>query len=178
VGLEIEDGEILDVSCDTDGNWDHEGAGEKATEANYERLNRELIKQADQANKDYMAHCAETGDDPLHNFYVNRTVKRKEHWQARFTAWIGLSKHGFAVTEVRRGKHTFEPSKLPEHVSDFLGLQKVGNRYCMEGITSFDDITNVDSVTPSLVSFTIERDIPRPAAIVKSEIQAIARRNR
>ncbi len=161
VGLEIENGEILDVSCDTDGNWDRDGSGEKATEANYERLNRELIASAERASKDYLAHCAETGDDPLGNFYVDRTKKRKEHWQAQFRAWIGLAKHGFAVTEAYRGKRTYKPGELPTYVSEFLGLQKVGDRYCMEGITSFDDMSGADKVNPSRISFTIEREIPR-----------------
>ncbi len=177
VGLEIENGEILDVSCDTDGNWDREGSGEKATEANYERLNRELIAGAERVNKDYMEHCAETGDDPLGNFYVDRTKKRKEHWESMIRPWIGIAKHGFAVTEAWRGKKVYKPSELPGHVSQFLGIQKIGDRYCMEGITSYEDLIGADSVKPGLITFTIERDIPRPAAIVAREIKAIARRN-
>ncbi len=177
VGLEIENGEILDVSCGTDGNWDHDGSGEKATEENYDRLNRELIAQSDKANKDYQKHCLETGDDPLHTFFVDRTTKRKEHWQAHISAWIGLAQYGFAVTEVIHGKRVYYPTTLPKHIWEFLGLQKVGDRYCMEGITSFDDMTGADSVNPSSMSFTVEREIPRPAAIVKREIREIAARN-
>jgi hypothetical protein len=176
VGLEIEDGEILDVSCDNDGNWEFDGTGEKATEANYERLNRELIAGAERAGKDYLAHCAETGEDPLGNFYVARTTKRKEHWQTEFTPWIGLSEHGYAITQARRGKHAYRPGELPEHVSEFLGLHKIGDRYCMEGITSADVITGADSVSPSSISFTVEKVTPRPVNVVKREIRTAAKR--
>lgn len=174
-GLEIDNGEIFDVNCDTDGNWDREGTGERATAKNYERLNRERIAQLNRSQKEYLSYCAETGDDPLHEFYVDRAIKHKEHWQAQFTAWIGLAKHGFAVTGVTRGKTSYDPRYLPAHVSEFLQLKKVGDRFCMEGITNFDGMTGADSVKPNKVSFTVERETPRPGRIVKNEIKTAAR---
>lgn len=176
-GLEIDNGEILDVNCDTDGNWDREGTGEKATEENYERLNRELMAQTDKAVKEYLQHCAESGDDPLHNFFVPRTVKRKERWNAKITPWLGLAKYGFAVTECWRGKQWFSPGEVPKHISEFLGLQKVGDRFCMEGITSFDQMVNADKVNPTAIRFTVENETPRPDKVVQREIKAIAKRN-
>lgn len=173
-GFGCEDGEILDVCCDADGNWDIEGSGYDSTPGNWERMNEELLRDSERAAKNYHDFCRETGTDPLHALYIERTKTVREHWVALFTLWIGAATHGLAVTQVGRGRKTcLDPQQAPKYVRDYLGLVKVGNRWCMDGVHSAKDMINAGYVGNGYVKFTVERKVPMSAKKIAGQVRRI-----
>lgn len=65
-GYGVEAGQIVEVSCDVDGNWATDSAEVKAhTEAELERVQAELLEESSTQELSYLRHCAEAGEDPL-----------------------------------------------------------------------------------------------------------------
>jgi hypothetical protein len=113
--------------CDSDGN--HEPLSLK--EMNL------LCDQEHQLWLDYSAWVIErNGEDPIGEFIVKRDRKFKRNYVAHFQHWIGERDHGLALTGVRWAGGLARPEELPEGFQQFLCLKKVGNRWCMDGITT------------------------------------------
>lgn len=74
--------------------------------------------------REYYAYVAETGADPVSQFVLPTSKKRKRRWQARVRNWIGSQTHGLRVIGVRRrGRGSWVSLEdAPVEVSDFLFL--------------------------------------------------------
>ena len=91
---------------------------------------------------DYAAYVAETGEDPLNNYTVDREIKMVETWTATLETWIGSRKLGLRIKSVRRkGDKTDTPNQsLPNHVRDYLEMKRKGSIFYCDGIHSFSDV--------------------------------------
>ena len=105
-------------SVDTDGDgWDSSDEWEytlddAACAADY--------AAAEQSWIDYAAHVAETGEDPLNNYWVApcEPASRVTRWRVTF----GEEGGKVVVREARRGTRTYLPVQLPAPVREYLCL--------------------------------------------------------
>ena len=190
VGIDVEDGELLYVECDPDGNWDYTGWGEPATEENYGTEMERLCAETDRAAKDYFSYCATHGHDPLREFLVRRETGRKENYIVYAEKWVGSDEHGMAVTAIRGAASHLNGNKLttdigndvPKHLAEFLYLQKIGDRYCMVGVHSKEDICSGcvgcvgDYKRGIYIKFQLTNTKPRPERLIKQDIRKLAKR--
>ena len=136
----------------------------------------------------YARDCAETGEDPLCNYNVRRTIEKTENWVIWFTDWIGREQHGYAVIDGRHGSfhsrshtHIFEPQNFPKPLAEYLFLTNVGGRWCMEGVT-MEDIRNdagyVSATGPKYyMKLKIKYTADRNARDVKRDVKAAANKH-
>ena len=164
---------VFDWDCDTDGNWDYEPRCplEEYTEAEQEAISLE----ANQAVREYLQYVLRTGEDPLSEFYVRRTRKVKERWTLRFARTLS----GVVLAGARRGDEKFKsPKYIPDYVLQFAGVEPdlikdpAGPRL-MRVRWQWGD---VKLARDGRFPYTIDRDVPRPAKVVKSELRKLARR--
>jgi len=106
-------------TVDTDGNWD------LADETPYAPDDAAYAADADIAKHgwlDYAAHVAETGKDPLNNYWVSPRgpTDRVTRWRVTF----GEEGGKVVVREARRGTRTYTPEQLPPEVQSYLCLNE------------------------------------------------------
>lgn len=153
--------------CDSDGN--HDGCDESDVPT---------IEEQEAAWLDYSRHVAATGCDPLREFNVPRTTKRKE----RYTAAFRLSILGAALVAVRRGGKVVPLRDLPQRVVDYLCVERLngaaGNLRYRGG---WDELVGLDCVTvyrgTARVTFTLDHEEPRAEAAVEADLRKAARRH-
>jgi len=170
-------------TCDECG--DHESFESEEGETLDEAVGK-YCRDAEKSWIEYAKDCAETGQDPLGNYSVQHTFTKKENWVIWFTDWVGREEHGYAVIDGRHGtnkpghKGIFQPNEFSEDVAQYLCLKKVGDRYCMEGVTMKDIRDNVGYVSAGgpkhYMKLKITYDKPRNARDVAREVKAAAQR--
>lgn len=127
---------------------------------------------------DYSRDVAATGCDPLGEFNVPRTTKRKE----RYTAAFRKSILGAALVAVRRSNKVVPLRDLPQRVIDYIDAERLngaaGNLRYRGG---WDELVGLDCVTvyrgTARVTFTLESEEPRPEAAVEADLRRAARRH-
>jgi hypothetical protein len=141
--------------CDADGNHDSLDEEDVPTPA-----------QHDAAWADYARHVMQTGADPLDNYYVRRTGKRREAWRFRFAL------PGPRLIQAARGRRDVAPADLPLHVRRWLNLA--------DDNASLGD--SVEDLTAAGVPLdgrwwraTLDHVYPRPPALVAAELRRAAR---
>lgn len=102
---------------DTDGDWD------LADETPYTPDDAACAADyaaSEQSWLDYAAHVAETGEDPLDNYWVApcEPATRVTRWRVTF----GEEGGKVVVREARRGTRTYTPAQLPAPVRAYLCL--------------------------------------------------------
>ena len=104
-------------TVDADGNWDLADEtpytlDDAACAADYAAAERSWL--------DYAAHVAETGEDPLENYWVApcEPATRVTRWRVTFGEQGGK----VVVREARRGTRTYTPEQLPALVRAYLCL--------------------------------------------------------
>jgi hypothetical protein len=179
-------------TCDADGNHEPFPDGWSDEGVTLEDEVNSYCEDADKSWLEYAQDCSRTGQDPLGEYSVQHTVKKKENWIIWFTDWIGREEHGYAVIDGRHGgvKAGRTDIKLPQDfsksVAEYLCLKKVGDRYCMEGVT-LEDIRNdvgylsqpipvpLFGVGPKFyMKLQISYDKPRSARAVSRDVKAAA----
>lgn len=106
-------------TVDTDGNWDF------VDETPYTPNDAAYAADANIAEHgwlDYAAHVAESGDDPLNNYWVSPRgpTDRVTRWRVTFGEQGGK----VVVREARRGTRTYLPAQLPPEVQSYLCLNE------------------------------------------------------
>ena len=158
--------------CDSDGN--HEDCTKRDADA--------FFRDEHQSWLDYAAYVAETGEDPLRNYSVDRETRVDETWTATLETWIGSRKLGLRIRSVKRkGDKTNTPNQsLPEHVRDYLEMKcKGGISYC-DGIHSFDDVCPTDGDkligrgATRKITFTLTVKTPIDPEKVRASLVAVA----
>ena len=153
--------------CDSDGNHDGCDAGDVPT-----------IEEEEAAWLDYSRHVAATGSDPLGEFNVPRTTKRKE----RYTAAFRLSILGAALVAVRRGGKVVPLRDLPQRVVDYLCVERLngaaGNLRFTDGWQALLAIPEVKMYRGTArVTFTLDHEESRAEAAVEADLRRAARRH-
>jgi hypothetical protein len=77
-------------------------------------------------------------DTGTHEIHIHPKYPITEHWQAKFRAWIGNSKHGVLFVGARkscRGKW-LNGDEIPEQIADFLRPKKINGRWCIPDINT------------------------------------------
>lgn len=118
--------------CGTGGN--HEDCGKREAD--------QFCRDEHQSWLDYAAYVAETGEDPLGNYSVDRETRTDETWTATLQVWIGSRKLGLRIKSVKRkGDKADTPNQsLPEYVREYLEMKRKGGISYCDGIHSFSDI--------------------------------------
>ena len=103
---------------------------------------------------------------------VKHSAKVSERWEFKFNVSI----LGPVIREARRGRRKVLPSKLPDHVKQYLQLDK-GNRK----VADFADWKAFEEAVPGIkpmrwVAIQIEHEKPRNPETVKRELRKLARR--
>ena len=129
-------------------------------------------EEIDASWKEYAAHVAATGTDPLGNYCVPRSIKRREVWFFSF----GKSIVGPVLLRARRGRRVIPAHELPQHVRDFLGLDAQARR--LEGLSWAE----LEEHVPGLVAgrwtrHKIEYRAPRKPSTIARELRAAAKRD-
>jgi hypothetical protein len=106
-------------TADTDGNWIF------VEETPYTLEDAAYAADADIASRswlDYAAHVAETGEDPLDNYWVapRGPATRITRWRVTF----GEEGGKVVVREARRGTRSYAPAQLPAPVREYLCLNE------------------------------------------------------
>ena len=153
--------------CDSDGNHDDCEQGDVPTCEQYEA-----------AWLDYSRHVAATGCDPLREFNVPRTTKRK----GRYTAAFRKSILGASLVAVRRAGKVVPLRDLPQRLIDYIDAERLngaaGNLRYRGG---WDKLVGLDCVTvyrgTARVTFTLDHEEPRGEAAVETDLRRAARRH-
>ena len=127
---------------------------------------------------DYSRYVAATGCDPLGEFNVPRTTKRKE----RYTAAFRLSILGAALVAVRRGGKVVPLRDLPQRVVDYLCVERLngaaGNLRFTDGWQALLAIPEVKMYRGTArVTFTLDHEESRAEAAVEADLRRAARRH-
>lgn len=106
-------------TVDADGNWDL--ADETPTTLDDAAYAADAAA-AEQSWLDYAAHVAESGEDPLDNYWVapREPATRVTRWRVTF----GEEGGKVVVREARRGTRTYPPAQLPAPVRAYLCLNE------------------------------------------------------
>lgn len=158
--------------CDSDGS--HKSCAKREAD--------QFCRDERQSWLDYAAYVAETGEDPLGNYHVDRETRVDETWTTTLQTWIGSRKLGLRIKSVKRkGDKTDTPNQfLPEYVREYLEMKRKGGISYCEGIHSFDEVcpTGDDKLTgrgtTRKITFTLDRRIPFPAAQIRANLIAAA----
>ena len=147
--------------CDSDGNHDD--------------IDAEDIPSADdqrRAWREYSAHVAETGEDPLGEFTIKRHIVRRETWRFKIVPSI----LGAVVTQAQRARKFYWPRELPDHVRQYLNLRP-GNHALQDFPTWQSFIETFPDHKPGKWFYaTLEHKVPRKPEIVARELRAGARK--
>ena len=125
----------------------------------------------------YAQFVVDTGTDPLHNYLIRHTVKRRERWTLQFSR----SLVGIVLTGARRGRRGqwLGPSGVPRHVMVFAGV--TDERLAKECGPLITNLTPDDAREHSSKSMRwsglIDAEIPRNPETVQRELRAAARRH-
>ena len=151
-------------SVDTYGDGDHEDIDEEDLPTGGE-IEMSWIE--------YSRHVAATGEDPLGEFYVNKSVKVREAWRFRFAPSI----LGVVVTKAQRNKKDYDVRNLPQHVAEYLRLKPKSN--VLYDFPKWEDFASaVEGVKPNVwFKDHIERHVSRNPETVKGELIALAKRH-
>ena len=151
-----------------DGTW-----SESDADGNHDSLDKEdvpTVEQHDAAWLDYARYVAAAGSDPLNNYYIRRTVKRREAWRFRLRRSIV----GAVLVQAARSRKEVRFYQIPNHVRRYLNLQ--GTTRTLGD--SVDDLTTAGvPLDCRWYRATIEHETPRPAARVAAELRRAARRH-
>ena len=186
-GLGVEGGEITTHTCDSDGSWETDGEGVKATNDNLSAESDKLYKEHTEANKKYDEYCAEHGEDPLHMYYVHRHDHHEGLFQATITTWEHTEELGLKLVEVKdlSGPEpvVLDMDNLPKHVHEYLLLDREHDTWFIDGIITVKDIADVDASVlprkdgdPVVVNFPLKWKTPRDPEKIKQDIITIAKR--
>jgi hypothetical protein len=150
-------------SVDEHSDGDHEDCDESDLPSHQE---------VDASWRDYAAHVAATGLDPLGNYYVSRSVGRREVWHFAFNKSIV----GPVLLRAKRGRRVIPGHELPKHVRDYLGLDALAR--CLTGL-SWQELGDA---MPGLKAgrwtrHEIEHHAPRKPETIARELRAAARRH-
>jgi hypothetical protein len=127
-------------------------------------------EEIDASWREYAAHVAATGTDPLGNYHIRRERTEPQSWAFQFSNSIV----GPVLLRARRGRRDVPSRELPQHVRDFLGLDAQARR--LEGL-SWDELeaSNPGLKAGQWVRYTLEHRAPRKPETVARELRAIAR---
>lgn len=149
------------ISCDGDGRYFREyiwiyqdgtytigddcGDHEQIDESDIEE-----ILCGDKSNE-YVGHVAETGDDYLDLFLVNKTRTIKPNLYIKCKSWVGQKTIGQRVESIMvsntKFKGNYKPSECPKEVADYICLEERGEGgFFLDGVTD-DLISQHDDIT-------------------------------
>lgn len=180
-------------TCDGEGDWDTSYECD-LDEFDEEAAYRRMWNEVDAAQRGYFEHVAETGDDPLDEFYVKRTETVTERW--RIYAVTRPDGKTYITGGLGEGIHACPSAALlPVHVLHYLSVVEDDIRArpdeaCVDwsqpidklgGITELNSARATDGQGGEIQfhSFAIEFDHNRPrnADVVAEELKAAARRS-
>lgn len=174
-----------DNNCDAPGGW-HKGSYwidgkgytfDEFSDGDHEGIDEEDIPKHEEVKKawdEYAKWVIQNGTDPLGEYYVKYTRKVKERWSIK----VRRSICGMVVSEIRRGRTSVPARKdsLPQHLAEYLNLLP-GRVLVLGDFTTTEGLAEVGIKLGRWHTFTIEREVERPAAKVTAELRKIARRN-
>ena len=170
---------------DSDGTY----TVDRYADGDHEGIDEEELPTPDDIDKswrEYAAYVSASGLDPLGNYTVKRTTKKKERYTATFKhmTWAGV-----VLCEVKRRGEKLVLRDLPERVAEYLWVERKdeSSAWIFNGgdwayFTSLDCVKALPVkkgviMPEAVVTFTLEYDCPRPAATVTAELRRIARRH-
>lgn len=152
--------------CDSDGN--HDPCDEDDVPS---------WEQVEAAWLEYSRHVAATGCDPLGEFMVARTTKRKERYTAAFRKGIA----GPVLIKLTRGGKSVPVHEIPGRVAEFLMIKRTNNPNCNTFDGDWETLAACDGVKVyrgvARITFTIEHGEPRGDAAVSADLRRAARRH-
>jgi hypothetical protein len=134
--------------------------------------------EVDQSWIDYSRDVAATGCDPLGEFFIPRTTKRKE----RYTAAFRPSIIGGLLVAVRRGGKVVQLCDLPQRAIEYLDCERMpGAAGKLRFRGGWQELTGLDCVKlyrgTARVTFTLDHEEPRPEAAVEADLRRAARKH-
>lgn len=129
-------------------------------------------EEINKAWQEYYAYVAKTGCDPVGDFMIKRSIKKKERWEFRFSDSI----LGYVVQQARHAGKLVNPEQLPEHVRRYLNVPDKG-RAVLGDFES--DKPAFQQLFPKFWKWNvqyIEHEIPRDKALVERELKTAARK--
>ena len=158
--------------------WTHDDGSYSICDAdgNHDDIDADDIPSADEhaaAWLDYSRHVAATGEDPLCEFYVARTRKRREAWRVQ----IGNSIVGPIAARFMRGRREVSRDNLPQHVVAYLNLDAARRR--LADFETWPDLAAAGVVMSrnGWHAFHLNVETPRRADIVARELKRAARKH-
>jgi hypothetical protein len=152
------------------------------SDGNHEPISRrDVIELSNQENQLWLEYStwvvAHKGADPIGEFIVRPQRKIRRNYIAHFSHWIGESKHGLALDSVKWAKGVQKPHELPEPMQFCFCLKKVGNRWCMDGVTLDDLKDNVGYVGKNYFKGTAEWSEPLPDNEIRRRVLRLAKKH-
>lgn len=127
-------------------------------------------EEIDASWREYAKHVLATGEDPLGNYYVQRESRRDESWFFSFNKSIV----GPVLLRARRGRREVPASELPQHVREYLNLDKRGLR--LLDFKTWDELAEAlpNAVPGQWVKQSIEHRASRKPETIARELRAAA----
>lgn len=128
---------------------------------------------------DYYRHVAETGEDPLDEFYVKRSHKVKQVWYVAFSRTADGTPYLTRIKHAGRYYAPFDPAALPKHVKDYLWVEDKPGVPRMELGIQWDDLVEALGIDKldKLQRIELEYDAPFSARRIRQQLQKLARRS-
>jgi hypothetical protein len=151
-------------SVDEYSDGDHEDADAEDLPS-YEEVDRNWYE--------YHQYVAETGEDPLDEFFVKRHRTVKQVWYVAFANGIS----GTGVQRIKHGKRYYAAYEVPQHVKDYLMVVETPNMLQLKMDMPWKELVEVLGGEPGqkLHRFAIEHKVPVSEAKVKRELLKLAR---
>lgn len=163
---------------------------DRYSDGDHDSISKRDLPSPDDISKswrEYREYVARTGLDPLGEFTsVRTTTKRRERYAATFRQSIA----GAVLVRVARGGKPLPIRSLPERVVEYLCVGRpnasanwrfVGGEgdqwaalVACEGVK---ERVRKNAPREARISFVIEHEVPRPAAVVARELKQAARRS-
>lgn len=123
--------------------------------------------------REYAQHVAETGEDPLSNYYVRRHQTKQQSWSFCF----GNSIVGPVLLRALHGRRRVLGLDLPFHIREFLNLHRDGRR--LLDFATWEDFTaGAPDIKPGKwVHYKIDYRQPRNPETIVRELRNAARRH-
>jgi hypothetical protein len=165
--------------------WHYSDTGrysvDEYSDGDHEDCDAQDVPDLEEVERDwleYYRYVAETGEDPLGEFFITRTRKvKKEVWFVSFDKTADGTPYVSRIKHAGRYFSPLAPELLPQHVREYLMLQETPGLSRMETSISWAELEeSLGGNLSKLHRVEIEHDVPVSKSVVRRQLLKLARK--
>lgn len=130
--------------------------------------------EVDEAWGKYYRYVADTGDDPIGEFSVQREIEKVQIWNAR----VREVEDGLIVDRAKLNHHAFHPRNAPSEFRSYMQIdeRKDTGRFYIDGVEDLDALRKVTTISKGgWVTFKLNVKKPRSRSAIRDDLKRAAR---